>query len=68
MFGLQPLHIVIILVVALLIFGPSRLPELGKSIGKGINEFRKASSDATDGLKKELDKGAEADKKESESA
>ncbi len=67
MFGLQPLHIVIILIVALLVFGPSRLPELGKAIGKGINELRSASKDATDGLKQELDKGAD-DKKESKSA
>jgi len=38
--------------VALLIFfGPSRLPELGKSLGKGIQEFKKASKELTDSIK-----------------
>lgn len=35
-----PLEIALILVIALIVFGPKRLPELGKSLGKGINEFR----------------------------
>ena len=35
-----PLEIAIVLVIALLIFGPKRLPELGKSMGKGIREFK----------------------------
>ncbi|MEW5721109.1 MAG: twin-arginine translocase TatA/TatE family subunit, partial [Chloroflexota bacterium] len=37
-FGLQPTHLLIIVVVALLIFGPSRLPEIGKAMGKTIRE------------------------------
>jgi sec-independent protein translocase protein TatA len=36
--GLQ--EIVIVLIIALIIFGPKRLPELGRSLGKGIREFR----------------------------
>lgn len=35
-----PLEIAIVLIIALIVFGPKRLPELGKSLGKGINEFR----------------------------
>ena len=35
-----PLEIAIVLVIALVIFGPKRLPELGKSMGKGIREFK----------------------------
>ena len=35
-----PLEIAIVLVIALVIFGPKRLPELGKSLGKGIREFK----------------------------
>jgi sec-independent protein translocase protein TatA len=35
-----PLEIVVILIIALVVFGPKRLPELGKSLGKGIREFR----------------------------
>ncbi|MGE5416458.1 MAG: twin-arginine translocase TatA/TatE family subunit [Acidobacteriota bacterium] len=38
-------ELLIIMFVALLVFGPSKLPELGKSIGKGLNEFKRASDD-----------------------
>ncbi|MCL4542758.1 MAG: twin-arginine translocase TatA/TatE family subunit [Deltaproteobacteria bacterium] len=44
MFGIGTPEILIIIVVALLIFGPSKLPELGKTLGKGIREFKKAST------------------------
>ena len=37
-------EIVVLLVLALIIFGPKRLPELGKSLGKGIREFRSSVS------------------------
>ena len=41
MFGqIGPLEIALVLIIALIVFGPKRLPELGKSLGKGINEFR----------------------------
>ena len=39
--GLQEL--ILILVVALLVFGPQKLPEIGKALGKGLREFKKAS-------------------------
>lgn len=38
--NIGPLEIAIVLIIALIVFGPKRLPELGKSLGKGINEFR----------------------------
>ena len=41
MFGLHPIDLVIVLVIALLIFGPKKLPEMGSAIGKSIKEFRK---------------------------
>ena len=44
-------EIMIILVVALLVFGPKKLPDLGRSLGNGIREFRKG----TQGLKEELE-------------
>ena len=44
-------EIMIILVVALLVFGPKKLPDLGRSLGNGIREFRKG----TQGLKAEFD-------------
>ncbi len=56
MFGLRPEHIVLIVIVALLLFGPKQLPELGKSLGRAINEFRNAGKEASDALKNEVDK------------
>jgi len=44
-FGLQPIHLIIIAVVALLIFGPAKLPELGRALGRGINEFKRGAKD-----------------------
>jgi sec-independent protein translocase protein TatA len=38
--NIGPLEIAIVLVIALIVFGPKRLPELGRSLGKGIREFR----------------------------
>lgn len=41
MFGnIGPLEIVVVLIIALIVFGPKRLPELGRSLGRGIREFR----------------------------
>jgi sec-independent protein translocase protein TatA len=37
---LQPSHIIFVIVIALLVFGPKRLPEMGRSIGHGIREFK----------------------------
>ena len=42
----QPTHLLVILVIALLVFGPRRLPELGKGLGEGIRGFRDAMKDA----------------------
>lgn len=38
----QPMHLLVILVVALLVFGPKKLPELGKGLGEAISGFKKA--------------------------
>lgn len=40
----QPMHLLIVLVIALIIFGPKRLPELGAGLGKSLREFKKALS------------------------
>lgn len=42
---LSPTTSVIVLVIALIIFGPGKLPELGKSLGRGITEFKMASNE-----------------------
>lgn len=49
-FGLQPTHLIIILAIALLIFGPSRLPEMGRSFGKMLREFQSATKEASQGF------------------
>lgn len=38
--NIGPLELAIVLIIALVVFGPKRLPELGRSLGKGIREFR----------------------------
>jgi sec-independent protein translocase protein TatA len=38
----QPTHLLLILVIVLILFGPGKLPELGKGLGKGIREFKDA--------------------------
>jgi sec-independent protein translocase protein TatA len=43
----QPMHLLLILIIALVVFGPKRLPELGKTLGEGIRGFRKAMSEDT---------------------
>jgi sec-independent protein translocase protein TatA len=43
-FNVGPLELVIVLVIALVILGPKRLPEVGKSIGNGMREFKDAIS------------------------
>ena len=42
MFGMGAPELIVILVVALLVFGPGKLPEIGASLGRGIRDFRKA--------------------------
>jgi sec-independent protein translocase protein TatA len=42
---LQPMHLLVILGLAMLLFGPKKLPELGKGLGEGIRGFKKAMTD-----------------------
>lgn len=54
MFGFGATELVVVLVVALLVFGPRRLPEIGGALGKSIRDFRKSLSSKEDGDKPEL--------------
>jgi sec-independent protein translocase protein TatA len=41
-FGIGPLELIIVLVIALVVFGPKRLPDLGRSLGTGMREFKES--------------------------
>jgi sec-independent protein translocase protein TatA len=43
-----PLELIVVLIIALVVFGPKRLPELGRSMGRGIREFRASISGKDD--------------------
>jgi sec-independent protein translocase protein TatA len=58
---LQPMHLIVILFIALLVFGPSKLSELGKGLGTGIKNFK-------DAVKDEPAKAPAAEKKEDATA
>jgi sec-independent protein translocase protein TatA len=48
-----PLELIIVLVIALIVLGPGKLPDVGAALGKGIREFRRASSDLQDATRTE---------------
>jgi sec-independent protein translocase protein TatA len=58
--NLGMMEILLIGIALLIFFGPSRLPELGKSLGKGIQEFKKASRELTDSVKEDVSSVKEA--------
>jgi sec-independent protein translocase protein TatA len=47
----QPMHLIVILAVALLVFGPKKLPELGRGLGDAISGFKKAIRESDSGSK-----------------
>ncbi|HLG68828.1 MAG TPA: twin-arginine translocase TatA/TatE family subunit [Chloroflexota bacterium] len=53
-------ELIILLIIALVIFGPKKLPDLGKGLGQGIKEFRKATTGEADKEEAEKDAGATA--------
>lgn len=65
MFGLGPTELIIILVIILIIFGPSRLPQIGKSIGSGLSEFKSAVTDVKKTVTIDID-GEKIDEEEDE--
>ncbi len=62
MFGIGLPELIVIMVVALIVVGPSKLPELAKSLGKAFNEFRRMADEVKETLEEEVFK--EEEKKE----
>ena len=58
----QPMHLLVILLICLLVFGPRRLPELGKGLGEGIRGFRDAMKDAGSGQQNQNQASTDAPK------
>jgi sec-independent protein translocase protein TatA len=55
-FNIGPTELIVILIVALIVFGPKRLPEIGRTLGRSLQEFRRASND----LRQEFERQVES--------
>jgi sec-independent protein translocase protein TatA len=53
--GIGPMEIFVVLIIALVIFGPQKLPEMGRSLGKAIREFKSVGSEIQDEITKVTD-------------
>lgn len=54
MFNLGMPELIVILIIALVVFGPAKLPELGKALGKSIREFRSATTEIKEDVQKSV--------------
>ncbi|HXF57749.1 MAG TPA: Sec-independent protein translocase protein TatB [Actinomycetota bacterium] len=54
MFNIGPTELIVILIIALIVFGPRRLPEVGRAIGRSLRELRRASTDLREELERDL--------------
>jgi len=60
-FEIQPIHILLIIIAALIIFGPNRLPEIGRWLGHSIGEFNKGAHEMTAAMRDEINRNAGSD-------
>ena len=54
MFGLGVPELIVIFIIALVVFGPKKLPDLGKSLGRGIAEFKRATAEVKESIETEM--------------
>jgi len=64
MFNIGPMEIIVIFLIVLVIFGPRRLPEMGKAIGKAIREFKNAGREIERDIAEALESKPEVEKKQ----
>lgn len=65
MFNFSMSELVVILIIALVVFGPSKLPEIGRAFGKSIKEFKSATSDVKEEVQKAVSLDTPANKEQS---
>ncbi|SDF24860.1 Sec-independent protein translocase subunit TatA/TatB [Sporolituus thermophilus] len=65
MFNFSMSELVVILIIALVVFGPSKLPEIGRAFGKSIKEFKAATSDVKEEVQKAVSLDTPANKEQS---
>jgi len=46
--ALSPMHLILVLLIVLIVFGPGKLPQVGEALGRGIREFRRAADSLED--------------------
>lgn len=62
LFGIGPMELLVIFVLALIVFGPNRLPEIARSLGKAMSELRRTSQEVSETVMRELDVTPEPEK------
>jgi TatA/E family protein of Tat protein translocase len=67
-FGIGPLELFLIIVLALIVFGPGKIPEIARQLGRTVREFKKASSALTHDFKDEFEKELNAEPARSKDA